>query len=110
MKLGPRYLKSLKALAKGPLNIDGKNDIVRYKNLEGMGLCKGVGVRVVGLTKAGRAAIATGDYPDPEDTVESSPEPLRIPVTFHTQIEGIGEVFTHSSFIAFEDEIGNVHF
>ncbi len=60
MKLGPRYLKSLALLEKGPLNIDGRADIVRYKNLEKMGLCQGTGVRVVGLTAEGKRTLKTG--------------------------------------------------
>ncbi len=52
--IGPKYMKSLKALIKGPLGIDERKDVVRYRALQQMGLVDGVGVRCVSLTKAGR--------------------------------------------------------
>ena len=47
---------------KGPLGIHDKKDIIRYRNLQRMGLVNGVGVRCVSLTKEGIAALAVGAY------------------------------------------------
>lgn len=60
--LGPKYKKSLEYISECAKGIDDKNEIVRYRALEKLGLCKGVGLRVVSLTNAGRKALENGCF------------------------------------------------
>jgi hypothetical protein len=66
MKIGKMYKKSLRDLLKGPMAVFSKRDITRYRNLEKLGLVSGVGIRVVSITKAGRAALNSGETIDPQ--------------------------------------------
>lgn len=78
--IGPKYLKSLRDLLRGPMGINERKDVVRYRALQRMGLVDGVGVRCVSLTKAGRTLLASGILipvpPTPIVTFEEAREEL----------------------------------
>lgn len=73
--LGPKYMKSLRDLLKGPMGIAERKDIVRYRALQVMGLVDGVGVRCVSLTKAGKILLTSGILVEPKaDPILGLPE------------------------------------
>ncbi len=76
--VGPHYMKSLRALIKGPLGINERKDVVRYKALQVMGLVDGVGIRCVSLTKAGRTLVTTGILTPVVPTPNYTPESIEI--------------------------------
>ncbi len=69
--IGPRYLKSLRDLLKGPMGINDRKDVVRYRALQKMGLVDGVALRCVHLTKAGHTLLATGVLVAPPPPAET---------------------------------------
>lgn len=119
MKIGKMYKKSLKDLLKGPMAIHDKRDVVRYRNLEKLGLVAGVGIRCVSLTKAGKLALVTGETKDQDLPVTPPPPALPVPVaSFDYNAAGIwqavsrinlaDELLAYSRMI-FEEDI-NVRF
>ncbi len=100
MKIGKMYKKSLRDLLKGPMALCDKKDITRYRNLEKMGLVKGVGLRCVSITKAGLLVLKTGEISDPSTI---PPIPLNASIVWSTPVSVYADDFMRR-FITDEDQ------